>query len=272
MNIDRFYKEVVIGKIAKQEPEMNKRTGVAVRALPGITFKTDLERDGFPLLSLRKMSFSFVSEIMWFVSGQKDTTWLSQHTKIWDAFKDETGEVSSAYGYRWREHFGVDQLDTVIAKLEKDKSTRHAVMMMWSPKDDLLLPQKNVPCPFALTLNIISDRLHLHLIIRSNDMILGFPTDVAGFAFLQHIIARKLDVPVGMLTVSISNAHIYENQMHVVEELAVRPLDEHIVSFITPELSYERAYMLDDSLIDEVRNRFVGYVPQEAIRNIPIAL
>lgn len=272
MNINTFYKEKVCGKIALQWPELNRRTGVETRAMPGATYWTDLAKDGFPLLAMREMKYSFIPEVMWFLSGSNKVDWLSRHTKIWDSFAEQNGAVTSAYGFRWRHHFGVDQIDMALDKLRADPSTRHAVIMMWDPATDLVVKQKNVPCPYSFTLNIIGGRLHLHLIIRSNDMILGFPTDVAGFALLLSIFAQELKVRPGILTVSISNAHIYENHMYVIEELNKRAVETDPVRFELPKDSYRRACRLDDTLIKEIKAGFFNYKPQKAIKNIPIAL
>lgn len=271
MNINKFTK-IVYGGLLTQPTEINKRTGIGTKSLPGITYQTNLETEGFPLLGLRKLPLSFIPEIMWFLSGQKSTEWLSKYTKIWDFFTDDDGTVSSAYGHRWREHFGVDQLETVLDKLKKDPSSRHGVVMMWDPATDLTTAQKNVPCPYTFTLNIIGGKLHLHLIIRSNDMVLGFPTDVAGFAFLQLILAQYLSVKVGILTVSISNCHIYENQIDAVTEMMNRGDIETPVFIALPENSFSKARSLDDSFIDAVKTGLVGYMPHEAIKNIPIAI
>ena len=155
--------------------------------------------------------------------------------------------------------------------LKEDHSDRHGVVIMWSPKEDLLIKQKNVPCPYTFTLNIIGGRLHLHLIIRSNDMILGNPTDVAGFALLLYIFAQELQVKPGILTVSISNAHIYDNQYFVFKELMKRDIGEKI-NFVLPKNSYKRACELDETLIDEIKKCLKDYKPQEAIKDIPIAI
>lgn len=272
MNINAFYKDKVLTKIASQYPELNKRTGIEVRAMPGATYWTDLYKDGFPLLGLREMKFSFIPEIMWFLSGSNKVEWLSNHTKIWDSFAEENGLVTSAYGFRWRYHFNVDQIEIALQKLREDPSTRHAVIMMWDPATDLVVKQKNVPCPYTFTLNIINGRLHLHLVIRSNDMILGFPTDVAGFALLTHIFAQELRVKPGILTISISNAHIYENHMFVVDELNSRFVNETPVRFELPPNAYRRACELDETLIDDIKNSFFNYRPHPPIKNIPIAL
>lgn len=272
MTFNEQYKNIISRIISEGFEEKNERTGHMVKSLPGITIQTDLEKDGFPLLSLRKIPFSFIPEIMWFLSGSNNTEWINNHTKIWQSFTDENGTISSAYGFRWRKAFGFDQLETVLNKLKNEPSSRHGVIMMWNPKDDLLIKQKNVPCPYTFTLMIIGGRLHLHLIIRSNDMILGNPTDVAGFAFLTHILAQELNVKPGILTVSISNAHIYANQYNVANELLNRTNIITKVEFVLPINSYKRAYELDDTLIQKIKDGINGYYPEPAIKNIPIAL
>jgi len=269
---DKQYQNLIKEIMENGIEELNQRTGIKVKALPGLTIQTDLEKDGFPLLSLRELKFSFIPEMIWFLSGENDATWLNKYTKIWNSFTEKNGTITSAYGWRWRHHFDFDQLYIVLKKLKEDSSTRHGVIMMWSPKTDLIIPQKNVPCPYSLTLNIIGGRLHLHLIIRSNDMILGNPTDVAGFALLTHILAQELNIKPGILTVSISNAHIYENQYYVAEELLKRNSKTDFVNFSLPDNTYKRACKLDDDLIKELKERIIDYKPEEAIKNIPIAL
>src|SRR5438445_673014 len=84
---------------------------------------------------------------------------------------------------------------TGVTLLETDPSSRQGVVVAWDPGADGLEPQqtrKNVPCPYTFTVNIIGGALHLHNILRSNDMMLGCPTDVAGFALLQRILAARL--------------------------------------------------------------------------------
>lgn len=267
MKIDKWYKEI-LRELNQQEFELNERTGIKTKSLPGITFRTDLEKDGFPLLALRKISKAFIAEQLWFISGSNDTKQLQ--TRIWDYFAEDDGTVSSAYGYRWRKHFNVDQLQIVIDKLQNNKSDRHGVIMMWSPEEDLTIKQKNVPCPFTFTLNIIDNRLHLHLVVRSNDMILGFPTDVAGFALLQMIIAQELGVKPGIYTHSISNCHYYENQQESVDIMLKRPVSDEKVRAVLPSKTFKRAEALDTMLKNEIK--IENYQPLESIKKIPIAI
>ena len=93
------------------------------------------------------------------------------------------GTMPAAYGFRWKEAFGRDQLELLVKLLEKEPSSRHGVVVTWDPREDGLgnpESKKNIPCPYTFIVNIINDKLHLHSILRSNDMMLGCPHDVAG--------------------------------------------------------------------------------------------
>ena len=259
--------------------ETNNRTGVKTKALPGVQFQVDLARE-FPLLTARQIRVeNFVAEMMWFISGQKDTNvFLNRHTKIWDAFTTEDGEVETAYGHRWRHHFGRDQLVDMILLLTKDPSSRHGVVVTWDPADDGLLhgtPKKNVPCPYTFTVNIIGGRLHLHNIIRSNDMVLGCPTDAAGFAYLACLLARLMNVKPGIYTHSISNAHIYENHYAAAEEMVERANSglPYASPIVMEENGFAKAESLDESYFDRTVKQFKeNYNPLPAIKGLIIAL
>src|SRR5690349_17677612 len=102
-HLDRWYGRMLAGMLKKGTREVNRRTGHETAAFAGVTFRTDLERDGFPLLTLRPINFkAVVAEQVWFQMGRKDPQWLQVYTKIWNDFIEEDGSVAAAYGYRWR--------------------------------------------------------------------------------------------------------------------------------------------------------------------------
>jgi thymidylate synthase len=257
--------------------EVNKRTGKETAAVPGLTFSHDIERDGFPLLTLRKIPVKmFVAEQIWFISGsRKPADFLRDYTKIWDMFTNPGDVVTVAYGYRWRKHFGRDQLGLLVELLEKDPSSRHGVVVTWDPAGDGLggVAKKNVPCPYTFTVNIIGGRLHFHNIVRSNDMVLGFPADVAGFALLQCILAERLGVKPGIYTHTISNAHIYDNHYAGAKEMLERKNAHAPMHIHVPKHSFKRAEGKDHELAKEMVAEFERvYTPQPAIKGLLIAL
>jgi thymidylate synthase len=274
---DETYQHLLISILDSGIREVNKRTGKETAAIPGLTFSHDLEKDGFPVLTLRKIPITlFVAEQVWFISGaRKPADFLRDYTKIWDVFTNPGDVVTVAYGYRWRKHFGRDQLGLLIDLLENDPSSRHGVVVTWDPSSDGLggVVKKNVPCPYSFTVNIIGGRLHLHNIVRSNDMVLGFPPDVAGFALLQMILAQRLGVRPGIYTHTISNAHIYDNHYDAAREMVIRQNVHKPVRIELPPHTFERAEKKDHLLVSEIVERFQKeYNPQEAIKNLKIAL
>lgn len=273
---DQTYRDAIRRIYTEGADVFSDRTGYHTKALPGLTYELEPSQ-GFPILTLRKIPLRlFVAEQVWFIMGEKHTEWMRQFTKIWDDFAEEDGTVETAYGYRWRHHFGRDQLLELLAHLRMEPTSRQGVVMMWDPASDGLTgrKKKNVPCPFTFTANIIDEKLNLHLIIRSNDMMLGNPHDVAGFALLQAILAQELGVGVGKLTVSISHAHIYENHYEQVEDLLSRTEHSHNEIFCQlPENTFQRALKGDAELVREIHKMFKAqYQPAGRVKRMQIAL
>lgn len=256
--------------------EKNERTGHVCRSLPGMTMRFDMAK-GFPLLSLRKIPLKvFIAEQIWFLMGNKNLAFLQRFTKIWDEFAEENNCVESAYGYRWRKHFGRDQIGGLVKLLQTDPTSRHGVILMWDPGDDGLangIKKKNVPCPYTFTVQIMGGKLCLHLIIRSNDLMLGNPHDVSGFAFLAHMLAQKLNVGLGTLTVSISNAHVYDIHFDQANEIIAREVTQDPINFVCPPNAFDRAEEGDERLVNEAYEALmVDYAPQASLERMKIVL
>ncbi|MBI4215469.1 MAG: thymidylate synthase, partial [Parcubacteria group bacterium] len=251
--------QLMLGRILKEGYTVyNERTGHELKSLPGMTFELEVGRE-FPLLTLRKAPLKlFIAEQIWFITGSnRPDFFLREFTHIWDDFIEEDGTVRAAYGYRWRKHFGRDQLGQLIAHLQDNPGSRHGVVMMWDPADDGLgagTAKKNVPCPYTFTANILGEKLHLHLIIRSNDMMLGNPHDVAGFALLQCLLAAKLNLKPGKLTVSISNAHIYDIHYEQAREIITRSHEHPPILFESKPDYFDRAEKADKTLVYELED------------------
>ena len=274
---DELYQGLLKRILAEGIEQTSARNSHATIAVPGLHFSHDVGKDGFPLLTLRKIPVKmFVAEQIWFISGaRKPADFLRDFTKIWDSFTNPADVVTVAYGYRWRKHFGRDQLGLLVELLKKDSSSRHGVIVTWDPAQDGLggIKKANVPCPYSFTVNIIGGRLHLHNMVRSNDMVLGFPSDVAGFALLQCILAQKLGVGVGVYSHSISNAHVYDNQLEAVQELLSRTNDHPPIRVTLPKNTYDRSEKKDKKLVDEIVNPIAAqYQPLAAITGMQIVL
>lgn len=271
---DTIYQGLIKKIMEEGVEELNERTGHVTKSLPGLTFQIDVEKEGFPILTLRKNPIkSPIAEQIWFMTGEKNTDFLRKYTKMWDEFMEPDGTLTSAYGYRWKHHFKRDQLGKLVELLAGDPSSRHGVVITWDPSDDGHggTAKKNVPCPFAFTINIIGGRLHLHNIIRSNDMMLGCPFDTFGFSLLMYILAQKLGVRPGIYTHTISNAHIYDIHFEAAKELISRKNDHPNIFPKFPENIFDRAEKKDEELVNEIYQSFAPFFkPSDPILGLDI--
>lgn len=274
---DEIYKELLQNIMHNGIREVNKRTGHETSSLSGVSFSLDIEQDGFPCLALRRIPTRiFIAEQVWFISGaRKPEDFLRDFTKIWDDFTNPGDVVTVAYGYRWRRHFGRDQLGMLIDLLSKDPSSRHGVVVTWDPSSDGLggVSKGNVPCPYSFTVNIIGGRLNLTNVVRSNDMILGFPHDVAGFALLQMMLAQKLGVRPGVYSQIIANAHVYDIHYKAAEELITRSAKSVPIQLELPNNAFDRAEKKDKDLVLEIDDNLKNqYQPEASIKGLKIVL
>ena len=274
---DEIYQNLVRDIMENGIAEVSERTRHETKTRLGVHFQIDLEKDGFPILTLRKSPIKmFVAEQMWFLSGaRKPEDFLREYTHIWDDFTNPGDVVTVAYGYRWRKHFGRDQIGLLINLLKHEPTSRQAVVVTWDPATDglSLEKKKNVPCPYSFTVNIVGGRLHLHNIIRSNDVLLGLSADVPGFALLQCFLAQKLGVRPGIYSHSISNAHIYDVHYDGAQEIMKRTNDHPKITLTLPSDSFDRAEKKDPTLLNEiVENLSKQYNPMEPIKGLKLVL
>jgi thymidylate synthase len=276
-SFDEQYREAIRRIMHEGDEVFSHRTGLSTKAIPGMLFESNAE-DGFPLLTLRKIPVRiFVAEMVWFLMGSnRPDDFLREYTKIWDDFTHEDGTVPAAYGYRWRKHFGRDQIACLLQHLTEEPTSRQGVVIYWDAADDSLgSPNKklNVPCPYTFTANIINGKLNLHVTSRSTDMMLGLPHDVGGHALLQYVFAQKLGVKPGKLSFVTSHAHIYSNHYDQALQIIERAPDHQPVHIQLPDQAFERAEKGDHDLVKEIMALIeTQYRPQLPLKKMQIAV
>jgi len=208
----------------------SNRTGVDTISCFAEHYVVDLSK-GYPLLTTKKMNFkSMLYEVLWYLSGEDHIRNLRQHTKIWDAWADENGNLDTAYGRYWRrfpsaqlnpvtgtyEVVEVDQIGKVIELLKKDPNSRRMVVTAWEPGNafDSKLP----PCHYTFAFNVQGRKLCCHLTQRSGDIAIGIPFNLAAYALLTHILAQEVDLDPGFFSHTIVDAHIYVNHVDGLKE------------------------------------------------------
>jgi thymidylate synthase len=209
------------------------RTGTnCIQAQLPISYSLDIS-ERFPLLSLRPIPFrSVVAEILWYLTGDPHVKFLHDAgVRFWDSWTDERGTLQSAYGRFWRNYpvdlypyegearepqttmfgMGFDQISAIVRELEANPTSRRLHLSAWYAPN--AWNSKLPPCHHSFTLSVVDGRLNGHLMMRSNDIPVGFPFNVAGYSLLIHLFARRAGLRVGYFTHTITNAHIYEDQV-----------------------------------------------------------
>lgn len=147
----------------------------------------------------------------WYLSGDRNAEEISKHAQIWKNCMDGNGNVNSNYGYQWNRG---GQLDYVVNELKRDPNSRRAVISIYDGKEHLDY-NRDTPCTLAITFTLIKKRLHMNVLMRSNDLVYGFCNDQYCFSNLQYLIAERLDCGIGTYYHFTTNMHIYERHYNL---------------------------------------------------------
>ncbi len=253
------YRRLLTALLIEGVTEINRRTTQPVLTLPGgVGFRVDLGNEQVPVPGNRKVYPSTAAaEIAWFLQGTKSVAWLQNHVPMWNKFTEDDGRtIENAYGYRWRRHFGRDQINKAITTLLDDQSSRQVVICAWDPSTDGLGEKsKNFPCPTHFTLNVVDQVLHSALFLRSSDVFVGLPYDVMGHAFLMDMFAVELGLAIGVLHITLAHAHLY--QIHY--DMAVTSIEtDGPGEYMTlPGRSLKYVMESPDMYVQEIKNQQV---------------
>lgn len=298
-----LYSYLLLEIMRRGHEETNARTGKRVRIYSGgpVSFAIDLSDGLLPITKTRKLfPGTAAAETAWYLMGTQDATFMLKHAKVvWEKFVEEIdvtrdalgynplneasalyvrGDkngvfmkgVKAAYGYRWRSHFGRDQIEDAIAALQENSTNRRIYVSAWDPMEDGLLKknQLNVPCPVGFTLSIVDGKLTSAYMLRSSDVFVGLPYDVMGHALLMSAIAKTLDVPLGTMHFTLAHPHVYD--VHF--EMADRCLDNSLDGScpMLPNWSVEQIEKDPDGYVSFVKElagrvKWSGYCPRPEV-------
>ncbi len=137
--------------------------------------------------------------------------------------------ASYTYGSRMRSYFDVDQVQSVIDEIKKEKYSRRAVISLLDPEVDC--GSKNPPCLNHCWFRIQNDKLHLISTLRSNDMFEAWPENAFGLRMLQSLVLEKImgsypEVKIGDLIMHSLSAHIYDDSWDDARGVVKKHLNE----------------------------------------------
>ena len=218
------------------------------------------------------------------------------------------GYLGPIYGQQWTgwetsKGEVINQLKRVAHQLEHHPLSRRIIWTGWNPEfvpaDKYeMIPNTNrpvnnssdnvqasimdgkqtlPPCHLMTILDVDVDNekqesiLNMHVIMRSTDVPVGLPFNIASYAFLMEMIAKDFGFIAGVLSIDMTNCHIYEDQLELVNGQLER-IPTELPKFKMPEgIRFDDPSTLTRENVDRMVEAIEGYTPQAFIK-FPVAV
>jgi thymidylate synthase len=214
--------------------EKGDRTGTGTISLFGYQMRFDLQQ-GFPCVTTKKVHMrSIIHELLWFLKGDTNVAYLRENgVSIWDEWADENGNLGPVYGAQWRNWMTadgrhIDQMKLLLEDIKNLPNSRRHIVSAWNPAvlpDESRSPQDNAraglqalpPCHMMFQFYVCNGKLSCQMYMRSADVFLGVPFNIASYALLTLMMAQVLDLEAGDFILTLGDAHIYMNHLEQVD-------------------------------------------------------
>lgn len=233
----------------------------------GVVNRYDLSEE-FPALTLRPTAIkSATDEILW-IWQRKSNNIHDLKPHIWDEWADEDGSIGKAYGYQMAKKYKfaqgeMDQVDNVLWQLKNQPQSRRIMTNIYNFED---LSEMNLePCAYSMTFNVTGNKLNAILNQRSQDILAANNWNVVQYSILLMMFAQVSGLMPGQLVHVISDAHIYNKHVPVIEELIKRPQYPAPKVKLNPEVKDFYDFTTADIIVED-------YQTNPQILNIPIAI
>lgn len=276
--------------ILENGEDRDDRTGVGTKSLFGLQLRFDLDKEGFPAITTKKLAWrSVVSELLWFIEGSGDeyrlreilhgerysdkkTIWTDNATAdywVKKRMQRHPGDLGRIYGVQWRRWRrpvvrinkvvlqNYDQLLELIKGIKEDPYSRRHIISAWNPGEleYMALP----PCHMMAQFYVSNGRLSCQMYQRSADMFLGVPFNIASYALFTHMLAQVCKLRAGDLIITLGDAHIYQSHIEQVkEQLSRKPLSLPRLN-LNPDIDTITNFTMDDIQLE-------GYSSHETIK------
>ncbi len=254
--------------------------------------------EGFPMITERNMApkeserlqvtiwRQAIAEIIGFINGARTLKELESYGCYWWAPWGteakchkrglETGDLGpGSYGAAFHDFPTVDgagynQFKNIIEQMKELPHLRTHFITPWVPQYIIRGKGKTqkvvvAPCHGWLHFRILDNKLTVHMFQRSGDVPIGVPSNMVQYGALTMMLAQVLDVEPYEYIHTISDAHIYVDQVDAVKtmlEREPRPLPKMRLTNPTKDLF---SFRKDDFELSD-------YNPHPGIKNIPVAI
>ncbi len=197
-------------------------------------------RNGVPVITERKIPWEkAVAEIIAFINGARTIDEIESYgCPFWGDYRGKGTKLGlepndmgpGSYGAVFHDYERADgtklnQFAQMIEQIKDSPTLRTHRVTNWRADYTARGPNRKVivaPCHGEVHCRVLDGKLHLRMDQRSADFPIGVPFNMIQYAALLLMIAQVTGLTPGRYIHSLSDAHIYENQVSAVLELLKR--------------------------------------------------
>jgi thymidylate synthase len=219
-----YMTKTTLDDLLRQVFEKALKHGVAVKTSRGDTIELGsvLLRLSNPRARLSHTEkkgkvFSGLGELLWYLARSNELKFIAYYLPQYEEDSEDGKTLYGAYGPRMFDLRGHNQIQNIVELLTEKPESRRAVVQLFDA-EDLAARRKEIPCTCSLQFMIRAGRLNMATVMRSNDAYLGLSHDVFAFTMIQEILARTLNVELGVYTHFVGSLHIYTRHRSAVQK------------------------------------------------------
>jgi thymidylate synthase len=294
--LDNQYKDMLRDVLENGVRTASQQGTDAITRIGSIPMRFKLE-NGFPMITERNMAPKMstlpvtiwqqaIGEICAFINGARTVKELEEFGCYWwDSWCTEkkcskrgleTGDLGpGSYGAAFHdfptaEGTSFNQFQNIIEQIKEEPQLRTHFISPWIPQyigRGKGKTQKVVVCPCHgwLNIRIIDGKLTLHMMQRSGDTPIGVPSNMVQYAALAMMLAHVTNTTPYEYVHTISDAHIYVDQIPAVEKILARESRP----FPTMKINTEKTSLFDFRKEDF---ELSDYDPHPGIKGIAVAI
>ncbi len=254
----------------------NERTGKKCLTVVNADLTYDVANNQFPIITTRKSYWkAAIAELLGYLRGYDNAADFRElGTRSWDANAnqneawlknpvrkgdDDMGRVYGVQGRSWQKPDGstIDQLQKIVDNLQRGIDDRGEILTFYNPGEFDLGCLR--PCMHTHNFSLLGDTLFLTSYQRSCDVPLGLNFNQIQVFTLLALMAQIIGKKPGMAYHKIVNAHIYEDQLALMEAVQLKrePFDPpqlHINPDIKSLEDLEIWVTLDDFSVEDYQH------------------
>ena len=286
---DSQYRDM-LDRILASGVRVPTRQGPAALTLMQQTMRFELA-NGFPVIterSIRSFWRKPIGELCAFINGATTLEELAGFgCDWWDAWATPAKTSSrglppgslgpGSYGGAFRyfptaDGGSFDQFAHLVEQITELPGDRTHFVSPWIPQYQVRGHGKTpgttiAPCHGWVHVRVLGGELHLHMFQRSGDVPVGVPANMVQYAALLLMLEHLTGIPAAVYYHTISDAHVYENQVSAVTAMLDRPARP------LPTVKLTEAGQQVSDIHDFRADHFElsDYQPHPAISSIPVS-